>query len=68
MEARLSCRGIKQYNVHPYFSEYLNRKRLSDMGYKFDAKELTAEKAEAFLFISATIDEFQSEQMARKRK
>lgn len=37
------------------------------MGYKFDAKELTAEKAEAFLFISATIDEFQSEQ-ARKRK
>lgn len=67
MEARLSCRGIRQENVHPYFSEYLNRKRLSDMGYKFDSKELDADKAEAFLFISASIDEFFSEKQTRKR-
>jgi len=60
-------RGAKQPDLHPYFIEYIQRKRLSELGYSFDSSELSADKAEAFLFISSCVSELEAEEMRKQR-
>lgn len=67
-EVRLTLRGAKQEVLHPYFIEFIQRKRLSELGYSFDSKELSADKAEAFLFISSVISEFEAEEMKKRQR
>ena len=64
----MSLRGAKQQDMHPYFIEYIQRKRLSELGYSFNSNELSADKADAFLFISGCISEFEAEEMKRQRR
>lgn len=45
-------------SIHPYVSEYLQRKKLIEVGYRFEGSSLSAKKAEAFLFISDLIAEW----------
>lgn len=55
-------------------SEYFERKRLSDIGYKFDHGDLTCYEVEVFLIVSSAIDEVREknekkamDKMKRKR-
>ena len=55
-------------------SEYFERKRLSEIGFKFDHGDLTCYEVEAFLIVSSAIDEVKEkndkkarDKMKRKR-
>ena len=51
-----------------YVAEYMTRRRLSKLGYRFDPSKLDCLKAEVFSIISVEIDKIESKEIERSRR
>ena len=68
MQTRAAYKGSQMQNeAAPYVVEYLERKRLSKLGYTSPLGELCALKAEIFVMIDIELDKCQSEDARSKR-
>ena len=67
MQTRAAYKGSPLQNeAAPYVMEYLERKRLSKLGFTSPLGELSAMKAEIFVMIDVELDKLQSESTGAK--
>lgn len=67
MQARAAYRGSSMTNeAAPFVAEFLQRKRLKNLGYTTSISELDALKAEIFAIIDVELEKCQSEDMRSK--
>lgn len=54
--------------MSPYISEYLEKKQLAKLGYRFEVNDLTQTDAHAFNVIASELSKLESEQIKKSGK